>query len=403
MKNNLLKIRKAAALLGLLFINVWGLNAQTSSLLMGADQYDRWRPLVEGKKIGLVVNHTATTSGQHLLDFLIGQGQEVRLVFAPEHGFRGEAEAGANIKDGKDSKTGIPVVSLYGAKKKPTKADLSQIDVIIFDIQDVGARFYTYISTLHYVMEACAEVNLPLLLLDRPNPNGHYIDGPLLDTAFRSFVGMHPVPVVHGMTIGEYACMINGERWLAAGLQCSLEVITVIGYHHQVFYELPIPPSPNLPDMRSIYLYPSICFFEGTPVSLGRGTDKPFQRVGAPWFKGGDAVFIPKSIPGKAAKPPFMDEKCFGYDYAQRPIHQLQETTKLNLQPLIDFYLQAPNKTDFFIPFFDKLAGTRVLREQIMAGKTEAEIHASWQPGLAVFAKVRANYLLYPDKKDHAR
>jgi len=403
MRNNLSKIRKAAALLWLLFINVWSLTAQSSAIAVGADQHSRWIQLVDGKKIALVVNHTVTTQGQHLLDFLLTQGQDVRLVFAPEHGFRGEAEAGADIKDGKDSKTGIPVISLYGAKKKPDMADLSEIEVVVFDIQDVGARFYTYISTLHYVMEACAEAYLPLLVLDRPNPNGHYIDGPLLDTAFRSFVGMHPIPVVHGMTIGEYACMINGERWLANGVKCNLEVIPVLGYHHQMFYDLPIPPSPNLPDMRSIYLYPSICFFEGTPVSLGRGTDKPFQRVGAPWFKGGGASFTPKSIPGKAAKPPFMDVKCFGYDYSQHPIKELQNKSQLDLQSLLDFYKQSPDKTKFFNPFFDKLAGSRTLREQISAGKTEAEIRASWASGLAAFAKVRNKYLLYPDTHTQTR
>lgn len=397
MRINLPKIRKAAALLGLLFINVWSVTAQSSSLLMGADQAERWLALVEGKKIGLVVNHTATVKGQHLLDFLLAAGQDVRLVFAPEHGFRGEAEAGANIKDGKDSKTGTAVVSLYGAKKKPTASDLSQVELVIFDIQDVGARFYTYISTLHYVMEACAEQDLPLLILDRPNPNGHYIDGPILDTAFRSFVGMHAIPVVHGMTIGEYACMINGERWLTAGIQCKLEIVTVVGYTHQMFYELPIPPSPNLPDMRSIYLYPSICFFEGTPVSLGRGTDKPFQRVGAPWFKGGAASFTPISIPGKAAKPPFMNEKCFGYDYSNASLQSLQAIKQLDLQPLLDFYEQAPKKNEFFIPFFEKLAGTNELRKQIEMGKSASEIRASWQPGLEAFAKVRAKYLLYPE------
>lgn len=398
MKNNLPKIRKAAALLGLLFINVCGVAAQNGTLLTGADQSNNWLPLVEGKKIGLVVNHTATSNGQHLLDFLITKGQDVQLVFAPEHGFRGEAEAGASIKDGKDSKTGTAVVSLYGAKKKPTLADLSKVDLIIFDIQDVGARFYTYISTLHYVMEASAEAGLPVLIFDRPNPNGHYIDGPILDTAYRSFVGMHPVPVVHGMTIGEYACMINGERWLANGIQCKIEIVPVLGYHHQLFYELPIPPSPNLPDMRSIYLYPSICFFEGTPVSLGRGTDKPFQRVGAPWFKGGMASFTPISIPGKAANPPFKNESCYGYDYTAVSIAQLQQKAQLDLQPLIDFYSQAPDKATFFIPFFEKLAGTRTLREQIEAGKSMAEIQASWQPGLAAYAKTRAKYLLYPEK-----
>jgi uncharacterized protein YbbC (DUF1343 family) len=391
------KINKAAALLGLLFLLLPAARAQTS-LRVGADQLEGWSELLVGKRLGLVVNHTARSGDRHLLDVLHEAGYPIQAVYAPEHGFRGEAEAGASIKDGKDGQTGVPVISLYGSKKKPAAADLEGVDLMIFDMQDVGARFYTYISTLHYVMEACAEQQIPLLVLDRPNPNGHYIDGPILDTSLRSFVGMHPVPVVHGMTIGEYACMINGEGWLAGGIQCELEVISVVGYTHQTPYELPVPPSPNLPDMRSIYLYPSICFFEGVKASLGRGTDKPFQRVGAPWFQGGTAQFVPQSIPGKAAKPPFMGETCYGYDYTQADLQVLRNRAQLDLQPLLDFYKQAPNKADFFIPFFNKLAGTKVLLGQIEAGKSMAEIRESWQPGLAAFAAIRAKYLLYPDQ-----
>lgn len=391
------KINKAAALLGLLFLLMPAAHAQ-APLRVGADQLEGWSELLVGKRLGLVVNHTAMSGDRHLLDMLHEAGYPIQAVYAPEHGFRGEAEAGASIKDGKDGKTGVRVISLYGSKKKPAASDLEGVDLMIFDMQDVGARFYTYISTLHYVMEACAEQEIPLLVLDRPNPNGHYFDGPILDTSLRSFVGMHPVPVVHGMTIGEYACMINGEKWLAGGIQCEMEVISVVGYNHQTPYELPIPPSPNLPDMRSIYLYPSLCFFEGVRASLGRGTDKPFQRVGAPWFKGGDAVFTPQSIPGKAAKPPFLNETCYGYDYTQADLEVLRTQAQLDLQPLLDFYQQAPNKADFFIPFFEKLAGTKALRRQIEAGMSMEEIRQSWQVDLAAFATTRAKYLLYPDQ-----
>ena len=365
-------------------------------MLVGADQTTVWKPLVDGKRLGLVVNHTAMTSKGHLLDLLLKENQQVEAVFAPEHGFRGEAEAGAKIENGRDQRTGVPVISLYGNKKKPQAADLKGIDLMIFDMQDVGARFYTYISTLHYVMEACAEQNIPLLLLDRPNPNGHYIDGPLLDTSLRSFVGMHPIPIVHGMTLGEYAQMINGEGWLAGGLRCSLQIVKLKGYTHQTHYNLPVAPSPNLPDMHSVYLYPSTCFFEGTDISLGRGTDRPFQLVGAPWFKGGDTSFVPRSIPGKAEKPPQLGKVCVGFDYGKVTLKELQHRKQIDLAPLLTFYTQSPDKQNFFTPFFDKLAGTKMLREQIAAGMSETQIRRTWEPGLKQFAAMRQKYLLYP-------
>ncbi len=365
-------------------------------MLTGADQTTIWKPLVAGKRIGLVVNHTAITAEGHLLDLLIREKQQVQAVFAPEHGFRGEAEAGAKIENGKDLKTGISVISLYGSKKKPQAADLKGIEVMVFDMQDVGARFYTYISTLHYVMEACAEQNIPLVLLDRPNPNGHYIDGPLLDTSYRSFVGMHPIPIVHGMTLGEYARMINGEGWLAGGVQCELQVVKLKDYTHQTAYNLAVPPSPNLPDMHSVYLYPSTCFFEGTDISLGRGTDRPFQLVGAPWFNGGDTSFVPRSIPGKAERPPQMGVVCRGFDYGKLPLAQLRQRGQIDLQPLLTFYAQAPDQSRFFLPFFDKLAGTSTLRTQITAGWSETQIRKSWEEGLQQFAAMRQKYLLYP-------
>lgn len=354
-------------------------------------------PMLMGKKVGLVVNQTATIGQQHLVDSLLKLGIKVSAIFAPEHGFRGEAEAGAEIKDGRDPKTGVRVVSLYGNKKKPGSEDLKDLEILVFDIQDVGARFYTYISTLHYVMEACAEHNLPLLILDRPNPNGHYVDGPVLDTAFRSFVGMHPVPVVHGMTIGEYAGMIAGEKWLPKGLECDFQVIPMQAYTHKSRYTLPVAPSPNLPNMHAIYLYPSICFFEGTPVSLGRGTDKPFQQIGAPWFAAGKNSFMPKAVAGKALNPPFKNELCKGYDLSKTPLEKWENLNQIRLDWLLEFYAASPDKGKFFIPFFDKLAGTDQLRKQIVAGKSAAEIRASWQTGLLSFKSTRSKYLLYPD------
>lgn len=366
-------------------------------LQTGAMQTTEYLHLLKGKKVGLVVNQTAIIGKQHLVDSLLAMGVEVAAIFAPEHGFRGEAEAGAEIKDGRDPKTGIRVVSLYGNKKKPRSEDLQDIEMLVFDIQDVGARFYTYISTLHYVMEACAEHSLPLLILDRPNPNGHYVDGPVLDTAFRSFVGMHPIPVVHGMTIGEYAGMIAGEKWLPDGLNCDFKVVKMKAYTHKTRYTLPVAPSPNLPNMFAIYLYPSICFFEGTPVSLGRGTNKPFQQIGAPWFSNGKSTFIPKAIAGKALNPPFKDEMCRGYDLSQQKLSDWESLGRLRLDWLLEFYAASPEKTKFFIPFFDKLAGTDELRKQIVAGKSEAQIRQSWQKDLAAFKITRSKYLLYPD------
>lgn len=375
------------------------LKAQPPAIETGAMQLEAYLPIIKGKSVGLVVNPTATIGKTHLVDTLTRLGVQISAVFAPEHGFRGEAEAGAAITDGKDPKTGIRVVSLYGNKKKPLSEDLQDIEFIVFDIQDVGARFYTYISTLHYVMEACAEHNLTLIVLDRPNPNGHYIDGPVLDTSFRSFVGMHPVPVVHGMTIGEYARMINGEKWLPEGAQCRLRVVPMNNYTHTRSYQLPVAPSPNLPNMQSIYLYPSVCFFEGTPVSLGRGTSKPFQVIGAPWYKKGKYTFTPIAIQGKAANPPFKDVRCLGYDLSNFPILEGKNYGRLHLGWLLDFYKDCPDQNQFFTPFFDKLAGTSRLREQIRSGMSEDAIRASWSDDLNKFRKTRAKYLLYPDFK----
>jgi uncharacterized protein YbbC (DUF1343 family) len=317
---------------------------------------------------------------------------EVNLVrgFAPEHGFRGTADAGEAVKDGKDAQTGLPVISLYGDNKKPKAEQLEDLDVLIFDLQDVGTRFYTYISSLHYVMEACAENDVKLIVFDRPNPNGHYIDGPILETEFKSFVGMHPIPTVHGLTMGEYAKMINGEKWLKNGLQADLEVIPVGNWNHQTTYNLPVKPSPNLPNDLSIKLYPSTCFFEGTVVSLGRGTHFPFQVYGYPDPKFGDFTFTPVSIDGMSKNPPHQDQKCYGVDLRGESIAH-----EFTLQYLLDAYHKSGKGQAFFNNYFNTLAGTDRLKKMIMDGKTEAEITASWVPNLEKYKVLRKKYLIY--------
>lgn len=320
---------------------------------------------------------------------------DVVKVFAPEHGFRGTADAGEHVADQRDKRTGLPIVSLYGKHKKPTPADLHNVDMLLFDIQDVGVRFYTYTSTLHYVMEAAAENGKPVVVLDRPNPNGFYVDGPVLDTAFRSFVGMHPVPLVHGMTIGEYARMINGEHWLKGGVQCQLTVIPCAGYEHGLFYQLPVKPSPNLPNMSAIYLYPPLGLFEGTLVSVGRGTDKPFQCIGFPGCTLGQYGFTPRPMPG-ASDPPYKGVACTGLDLASYGEVYSRLEPRLSLEWLIGMYQAAPDKGKFFNNFFDKLAGGTALRKAIIAGSTEAEIRQNWQPALKAYKQMRQAYLLYP-------
>ncbi|MBX7204636.1 MAG: DUF1343 domain-containing protein [Bacteroidia bacterium] len=368
-----------------------------SAIITGAERTDYYLPLLKGKKIGLVVNQTSIVGTKHLVDTLKSSGITIKRIFAPEHGFRGNHSAGAHVSSGTDSLTGLPVVSLYGDNKKPKPEQLKDLDLIIFDIQDVGARFYTFISTLHYVMEACAEQKKPLLILDRPNPNGFYVDGPVLDMKFKSFVGMHPVPVVHGMTIGEYAQMINGERWLKDSVQCKLTIVTCLNYKHSMLYKLPVKPSPNLPTMESVYLYPSLCFFEGTNISLGRGTDKPFECVGKPDFDGGNYSFTPKSIPGVADDPPYKNQLCNGYLLSGFSDKYLLSSRKLYLLWLSGCYEKDKAKETFFTSFFDKLAGTDLLRKQITGGVPESVIRQSWEPGLSKFKVMRKKYLLYPD------
>jgi len=351
--------------------------------------------MLKNKNVALVVNQTSMVFDTHLADTLQKLGIKITAIFAPEHGFRGNYSAGEKVNSGIDEKTKIPVVSLYGSTKKPTKAQLSKTDIVIFDIQDVGARFYTYISTLHYVMEACAENNKQLIILDRPNPNGHYVDGPVLENNFKSFVGMHPVPIVHGLTVAEYARMINGEGWLNNKLQCKLIIIKCKNYTHQQTYKLPVKPSPNLPNMASIYLYPSLCLFEGTNYSIGRGTDKPFECVGKPGIGIGDYYFKPKNIAGVADNALHAGKECRGFLLTAYGNNIAPYSNKINLFWLIELYAADSNKTVFFNNFFDKLAGTDKLRKQIIGGKTEEQIRETWQPELNAYREIRSRYLLY--------
>ena len=360
---------------------------------------DSYLDHLQGKRLGLVVNQTSTVGSTHLVDTLLALGQDVQRIFAPEHGFRGEADAGATITDGVDNRTGVPIKSLYGSNKKPSREDLAGLDLIVFDIQDVGARFYTYISTLHYVMESAARYGVPVLILDRPNPNGNYVDGPIRQPGYESFVGLDPIPVVHGLTVGEYGRMVNGEGWLGEGLSCDLTVIPCPDYTHDAVYELPVAPSPNLPNQRSIYLYPSLCFFEGTALSVGRGTDKQFQIYGHPRLDG-PYTFTPRPGPG-AASPKLNGEACHGYDLTDAPAVNYR-AERLDLGPLLRSYRDLQGKgVDFFTraDFFDLLAGTDSLRKMIEAGKTEAQIRDSWAAGLADYRQRREEYLLYPEAR----
>lgn len=377
---------------------VLGCNSQpvpAQNITVGAEQTEKYLPLLEGKKVGLVGNQSSLVGTTHLLDTLIRCDISVAAIFCPEHGFRGQAEAGARINDGTDPQTGIPIISLFGANKKPQPKQLKGIDIVVFDIQDVGARFYTYISTLHYVMEACAENGVPLLVLDRPNPNGFYVDGPVLDTAYRSFVGMHPVPVVHGMTIGEYSQMINGEKWLKNGVQCQLSVIKVLNYTHDSLYHLPVAPSPNLQTDNAILLYPSLCCFEGTTVSVGRGTPTPFEIIGTPTYSDKSFSFVPKPIKGVSNNPLHNGKTCYGIDL-QKAGAEIVKNKQLNLGYLLTMFRKS-DKNTFFLKnnFFDKLMGNSELRKQVKQGLTEKQIRQSWEPALSEYKTMREKYLLY--------
>jgi len=362
------------------------------SIIVGAEKTSQYLPLLKDKKVALVVNQTSNIKETHLVDSLLKLDVDIKKVFAPEHGFRGKADAGATVKNGVDEKSGLPIISLYGSNKKPSKDQLSDIDIVIFDIQDVGTRFYTYISTMHYVMEACAENNKSLIVLDRPNPNGMYVEGPVLDLKHQSFVGMHPIPILHGLTVGELASMINNEGWLADRIKCQLKVIKVVHYNHRMHYSLPVKPSPNLPNDLSISLYPSLCLFEGTVVSVGRGTSIPFQQIGHPQLhESYHYSFIPESTEG-AKYPPLEGEKCYGLKFETKLYNE-----GFSLQYLIDFYQAFDEKDKFFNNFFTKLIGNTSLREQIEAGFTEEEIKLSWQTDLDNYKRMRNKYLLYED------
>ena len=366
--------------------------AAPAAISPGAEQLAVYLPLLQGKRVGLLVNQTSLVGEQHLVDVLLANGVNIVSIFAPEHGFRGDHDAGAKVSSGIDSKTGLPLLSLYGASKAPSAAQMQALDLVIFDIQDVGVRYYTYISSMHYLMQAAAEHNVAMLVLDRPNPNGRYLDGPLLDLAFQSFVGMHPIPLLHGMTVGELALMIKGEGWINQAAQLQLTVIPVANYQRDMPYSLPVPPSPNLPNDQAVALYPSLGFFEATPLSVGRGTPFPFQVLGYDKFSLGNFAFTPVATPGAALNPPLKDTPSTGQDLRQ------VNAGGLDLNYLINWHrLFAANNATFFSSpgFMDKLAGSATLRQQIEQGFTEQQIRASWQSALNDFAGKRQPYLLY--------
>jgi uncharacterized protein YbbC (DUF1343 family) len=372
----------------------WSTFGFSQQIRTGAEQAELYLPLLKGKKVGVIGNQTSIlpqSNSKHLVDFLLENKVNVTKVFVPEHGFRGTADAGEKVDNSVDAKTGLPIVSLYGNNKKPSADQLKDLDILVFDLQDVGVRFFTYISTLHYVMEASAEQGKPLILLDRPNPNGNYIDGPILKKGFESFVGMHPIPLVHGLSIGELAKMIKGEKWLKGGVEVDLTVIPVANWNHGMAYELPVKPSPNLPNALSIRLYPSTCLFEGTVVSLGRGTYFPFQVYGYPDARFGEFTFTPVSIDGMSKTPPHQDKLCYGRDLRTESLSQ-----PFTLGYLLEAYQRSEMKEKFFNSYFNTLVGTDELKQQILVGKTEAEIRTSWQQGLQDYAILRSKYLIYP-------
>ena len=375
-------------------------NTNYKQLETGAEQISSFLPLLKGKSVGVFANQTAVIGKTHLVDSLVRLGVNIRVIFGPEHGFRGKADAGEHVDNNIDAKTGIQVISLYGNHKKPTSEDLKNIDILIFDVQDVGVRFYTYLTTLHYVMEACAENNKQLIVFDRPNPNGYYVDGPILEEKFKSMVGMHPIPLVHGMTLGELAKMINGEHWLPNNLTCKLEVIPIQNYFHNLFYPLPVAPSPNLPNSTSIILYPSLGLFEGTQISMGRGTEKPFECFGAPWLKMGNYQFTPVNIAGKAVNPPYINQNCRGFLLTDFANDYIVTYKHIYLDWLVLLYKDCPDKNKFFNSFFDKLTGTDLIRMQIIEGKSAVEIRKTWEPGLKKFLEKRAPYMIYTYDED---
>ena len=371
-------------------------SAQVPPVILGAEQTKAYLPMLKNKRVALFSNHTGMVGNKHTLDILLENKINVVAVFSPEHGFRGTADAGEHVSSSVDEKTGVPILSLYdGNLGRPSEENIRKFDVLVVDIQDVGLRFYTYYASMVRLMDTCAEFNRKMLILDRPNPNGFYVDGPVLDMKYKSGVGWLPIPVVHGMTLGELALMTNGERWLPASRVCDVTVIPCKNYTHQTRYVLPVPPSPNLPDMKSIYLYPSTCYFEATPVSLGRGTDKPFQVYGHPNMKGYDFTFTPRSISG-AKNPPQLDRLCYGVDLSGKSDEEIWEKG-IDLSYLIDAYRNLNLDDHFFRPFFELLIGNENIRKMIKSGKSADEIKASWQEDVARFREQRKPYLLYEE------
>lgn len=373
-------------------------------LKTGAEQTEKYLPLLKGKRVGMVVNPTSIIGKRTSVDSLLKRGVNIVKIFGPEHGFRGDASAGVHVDDAVDAKTGIKVVSLYGKHSTPTAEELVDIDIMVFDIQDVGVRFYTYINTLQHVMEACAQNNKELMILDRPNPNGFYIDGPILDPRFKSGIGLQPIPIVHGLTIAEYAQMLNGEGWLKDQLKCKLNIIKNANYNHDMPYELPVKPSPNLNTQQAILLYPTTCLFEGIYMNHGRGTQFPFTVIGAPYLKGIYSFsYTPTGIKGMAETPLFKDQVCYGLDLRNYDVSNFRKTKMLNLGWIIELYKASPKKEDFFnsklskeMGTIEKLVGVATFRQQIIDGKSEKEIRASWEPGLSKYKQMRKKYLLYP-------
>lgn len=380
-------------IIGLSIILCWNTAANgqpANKIVLGAEQFDLLLPKLANKKIALLVNNTSTIGKTHLVDTLTSLGVDLVKIFSPEHGFRGNAADGEIVNNDIDSKTGLPIVSLYGSAKKATKEQLDGVDIVIFDIQDVGVRFFTYVSSLYYMMEACGENNKTVIVLDRPNPNGGYVDGPVLEPEFESFVGLIAIPIVHGMTVGELASMMIGENWLGGGVKCKLEVIPMKNYSHTTPYILPVKPSPNLPTQNAVLWYPSLCLFEGTVISVGRGTQMPFEIIGNPDLKEYSFKFTPVSIKGMSNFPPHENRECYGLD-----LRNVKPEAKISLNYLIEFYNKYPKKNQFFTPYFNTLAGNSTLKEQIISGLSEDEIKLTWQRGLNAFKAKRARYLLY--------
>jgi uncharacterized protein YbbC (DUF1343 family) len=373
-------------------------------LLTGAEQTEKYIPLLKGKRVAIMANPTTVIGSTHLVDSLQRRGVNIVKVFGPEHGFRGNASAGVHVADETDPVTGIPVISLYGSKNKPSKQDLADVDILLYDLQDVGCRFYTNINALARLMDACYENGKEMLILDRPNPNGYFVDGPVLDMKFKSGIGMFPIPIAHGLTVGEFALMVNGEGWLTNKVKCTVTIIPVANYNHDMPYTLPVKPSPNLNTQQSILLYPSTCLFEGTYLNHGRGTYFPFTVLGSPSLKGKfDFSFTPTGIKGMSETPLFMNQLCYGLDLRNYDVSELRKTKQINLQWMIELYNASPNKEQFFdnklskeMGVIEKLTGHASFRQQIINGVPEKEIRASWEPGLSEYKIMRKKYLLYP-------